>query len=233
MLNYDDILTIAFNFTDNKGDEEGLAESFSNICLFLQFNQDLISGRIKNNQINLFSENGIKLLAQKYFNAFRKSDFPTVSQTVPDELVGVVLQVVYDYSAEDYLRIRDEHQKAMSAENCIGALLERYLDFSLRPYGWNWCCGNFVKATDFLKKDKNNQWILIQIKNRDNSENSSSSAIRYNTSIEKWFRSFSRTGKTNWNNLPIPMRGYNLSEEGFIKFAQNYLEKEKFSQMKI
>ncbi|MFM7980465.1 MAG: SinI family restriction endonuclease, partial [Candidatus Fonsibacter sp.] len=67
----------------------------------------------------------------------------------------------------------------------------------------------------------------FQIKNRDNSENSSNSAIRNGTEIKKWFRSFSRTGATNWSKLPVEMSQYGLSEEGFMEFVAMYLKNEK------
>ncbi|VEP18279.1 Type-2 restriction enzyme Eco47I (fragment) [Hyella patelloides LEGE 07179] len=69
--------------------------------------------------------------------------------------------------------------------------------------------------------------MALQIKNRDNTENSSSSAISNGTQIEKWFRSFSKKGGTNWNNLPELMQSYNLSEAGFIAFVKTYLQAEK------
>ena len=115
----------------------------------------------------------------------------------------------------------------MCAENCVGSLLERYLDSVLRQQGWYWCCGNFIKAIDFINKDERGMWLALQIKNRDNTENSSSSAIRNGTQIQKWFRSFSKKGETNWDNLPELMQGYNLSESGFIAFAKKYLKQEK------
>lgn len=124
-------------------------------------------------------------------------------------------------------RIKQEHQQAMGAENCVGALLERYLDSVLRNHGWYWCCGDFVKAIDFISVDENRNWLAVQVKNRDNTENSSSSAIRHGTPILKWFRSFSRTGSTNWQNLPLAMQGYGLTEAGFVAFVRAYIESEK------
>ena len=119
----------------------------------------------------------------------------------------------------------------MVAENCVGTLLERYLDSVLRPHGWHWCCGNFVKAIDFVRQDHDGQWLALQIKNRDNSENSSSSAIRSGTNIQKWFRSYSRTGNTNWHNLPPLMQGFQVSEQGFISFVRSYLHVEKMKRV--
>jgi hypothetical protein len=70
-------------------------------------------------------------------------------------------------------------------------------------------------------------WYALQIKNRDNSENSSSKAVRDNTDIQKWFRTFSKTGKTNWDNLPPLMSDCGFSECDFIAFTYGYLQREK------
>ena len=137
------------------------------------------------------------------------------------------MRSAYGYSKEQCERIKKEHQHSMSAENCVGALLERYLDSVLRAEGWHWCCGDFVKAVDFINRDADGRWLTLQVKNRDNSENSSSSAIRNGTPIQKWFRSFSKRQKTNWDNLPPAMREKGLSEENFLKFIDGYISSEK------
>jgi hypothetical protein len=81
--------------------------------------------------------------------------------------------------------------------------------------------------------DDDGRWDALQIKNRDNSENSSSSKVRAGTNIQKWFRSFSMTGATNWPNLPTLMQGYGLSEEGFNKYVEDYLHAELASRQAI
>ncbi len=204
--------------------EEGLIDSFGQICQYLFDNPDRHSR--KSNVDLLLSDEGLDKLAKQYFYAYRKSDFPSKPGTTPDAMVSIVLQIAFEFTSKEIERIKEEHQLAMSAENCVGALLERYLDSVLRPKGWHWCCGNHVKSVDFIRQD-NGVWLMLQIKNRDNSENSSSSAIRTGTTIQKWFRSLSRTGGTNWANLPPLMQGHGLSEEGFVNFARLYLEVEK------
>lgn len=211
---------------NNSISENGLVESFSQICNFLADNQDRISWRGKNTP-SVNSQNGLEILADRYFSSYRRSDFPAAPGTVPDEMVSIIMQEAYGYSQEQCAAIKIEHQHSMCAENCVGALLERYLDSILRPQGWHWCCGDFVKAIDFVRKDTNGTWLALQIKNRDNSENSSSSAIRNDTPIQKWFRSFSRSGATNWQRLPELMQGHNLSEAGFINFTKEYLEQNR------
>jgi hypothetical protein len=214
----------------NDNSEKSLIESFSQVCNFLADNPDRISWRSKKNIPSVKTQDGLKILAERYFSAYNKSDFPAVPGTVPDEMVSIVMQEAYGYSIEQCEEIKIEHQHSMCAENCVGALLERYLDSVLRPHSWHWCCGDFVKAIDFVSKTDDGKWLALQIKNRDNSENSSSSAIRSGTEIEKWFRSFSKTGKTNWNSLPKLMQGYNLSEQGFIDFVKSYLREQKINQ---
>ena len=127
-------------------------------------------------------------------------------------------------SKKETEEIKITHLESMASENAVGALLERYLDSVLREKGWAWCCGNFVKAIDFIKFD-NGVWFELQIKNRSNTENSSSSKIREGTSIHKWYRTEAKTGETMWNNVPEPMKGINLSEEGFKKCVEQYLKK--------
>jgi len=104
-------------------------------------------------------------------------------------------------------------------------LLERYLASVLEPRGWVWCSGAMVKAVDFIKPPSATQatWHLLQVKNRDNSENSSSSAIRVGTTIEKWFRTFSRKTGSNWAAFPDPVLRQHLSEHDFKNFVINYL----------
>ena len=84
------------------------------------------------------------------------------------------------------------HNLFMSAENIQGNLLEAYIATSTRPYGWIWCAGNTLRAIDFCSSDGE---VLLQIKNKSNTENSSSSQIRQGTSIEKWYRLGTRTIK--------------------------------------
>jgi hypothetical protein len=217
---------VASTCCNNTNTENGLVESFSQICNFLADNLDRVSWRGKNIP-SIETEDGLKIFAERYFLSYRKSDFPAVPGTIPDEMVSIVMQEAYGYSKSQCEKIKIEHQHAMCAENCVGALLERYLDSVLRSYGWHWCCGDFVKAIDFISKTDDGKWLALQIKNRDNSENSSSSAIRNGTPIQKWFRSFSKTGGTNWKKLPELMQGYDLSEEGFVAFVKSYLISEK------
>lgn len=205
--------------------EAGLDDSFAHVAEFLSLNPEQLSWRGKNRP-SFDTEIGLQTLAHKYFHGYRRSDFPAVPRTVPDEMVSTMLQKAYGYSPARTETVKLDHQRAMVAESCVGNLLERYLDSKLRICGWHWCCGSFVKAIDFVRLDDDGKWAVLQIKNRDNSENSSSSKVRLGTNIQKWFRTFSVTGATNWQNLPPLMRGYGLSEDGFKNYVNGYLDAE-------
>ncbi len=216
---------VASEYCEETGSELGLVGSFVGVCEFLSEYPESLSWR-GSTRPGTATRSDFDLLAARYFASYRRPNLPATPGTVPDEMVSVVMEEVYGYSPEECVRIKIDHQHSMSSENCVGAILERYLDSVLRVQGWHWCCGDLVRAIDFIKQKSDGTWILLQVKNRDNSENSSSSAIRSGTPIQKWFRSCSRTGKTNWVNLPEVMRGFGLTEQGFIDFVRSYIVSE-------
>lgn len=122
----------------------------------------------------------------------------------------------------------------MSAENVLGSLLEEYISSKIRPYGWIWCAGNTLKSIDFCNTSGK---TLLQIKNKSNSENSSSSSVRKGTSIKKWYR----LGTSNQNGIltpdykweklnkiinsnkekSSPLADCNMTEDAFVNFVIN------------
>jgi SinI restriction endonuclease len=152
---------------------------------------------------------------------------PEPPATVPDPVVGVVLEKYFEVPASRVRNVVREHQLAMASENIIGTILEHYIASVLEPMGWLWCSGETVRSIDFVRPPASagEQWILLQVKNRDNSENSSSAKVRDGTSITKWFRTFSRprNPQTNWAAFPHASSRTRLSEDGFLQFAVKYL----------
>ncbi len=142
--------------------------------------------------------------------------------TQPDRAVDEVLKAFKKVPQEDLKGIEDAHRLSMQAENMVGKLLEGYVARLLESKGWIWCCGETMRSVDFIKDEEGEDVKLLQIKNRDNSENSSSSAIRKGTEIQKWYRSNSRTGKTRWDKLQEnsdASEDEQCTEEGFYKFV--------------
>lgn len=138
--------------------------------------------------------------------------------TVADPAVDVILRA-FANAKDNLSEIARHHRRSMAAENLLGELLERYLAQRLESQGWIWCAGSTVRAVDFLRQDLS---IALQVKNRSNSENSSSSAIRKGTKIEKWYRVNATNGKTNWENFPSGASSSTFSEEDFHRYIEDY-----------
>lgn len=193
-----------------------LDDKFEILFNFLTHNPEYLSSRRKGVDL---SPKGKNLLLKMFIEPRERHIILQAPTTIPDPAVSIILGKAKGYSPEKLSEIQLEHQLSMSAENKVGELLEMYLAEKLEPHGWIWCSGNFVKAIDFIKKD-GNSWKCLQIKNRDNTENSSSSQIRSGTDIQKWFRTFSKKNATNWNNFPDENLKQILSEEDFLEFIQ-------------
>lgn len=161
---------------------------------------------------------------EKFFLAFSHRPSKRTSgkmTTVPDKLIDNLIEVrIKSFTPDDVALIRFGHRLSMGAENIIGLILEEYIHTKVLKYGWATCWGSCIKAVDLCNKNGD----LIQIKNKDNTENSSSDKIRAGTTIQKWYRLSSRTGQTEWRALNtmlgIPTSD-KLSEEDFIQFARD------------
>ena len=106
----------------------------------------------------------------------------------------------------------------------IGELLEKYISSKGKDFGWAFS-SSCIQAVDFIKKSGSNLTTL-QIKNSDNTENSSASAIRNNTTILKWFRRHSTKGTYNWDEFPDEELKNEMSEKDFRKFALKTFKKD-------
>ena len=162
------------------------------------------------------------------FDKGRTPKYPSATKTHADRVVPIILRDYFNVPELSLPEVIERHRQAMASENIIGHLLERYLAETVEPYGWIWCAGSTIRAVDFMipNEDNPSTWRLLQVKNRDNSENSSSSAIRSGTLIEKWFRSFSAKDATNWDNFPAENAIKDqLSENAFIDFVSGYIRR--------
>ncbi len=148
----------------------------------------------------------------------RKSNLPgTIADPIIEEIIGARLA---DLTESDLNKITYAHRLGMSAENILGLILEEYLADNLVEFGWHCAWGETVKSVDFVHEDGR----LLQIKNRSNSENSSSSAIRTGTEIEKWFRIKADRIEYMWESLNEICGTDSLSEEGFVSFVKSTIK---------
>jgi hypothetical protein len=140
---------------------------------------------------------------KKSFTSKRKINLDVNEpNTITDDALWEFIQLKKSLTDEQVQEYSRYHKIAMSVEGKLGSILEFFIYGAIRKYNWIWCSGNIVKDTDFLKKTKDNQWIALQVKNSDNSENNASSRVRVGTNIIKWYRRFSRKkNQDNWNEL--------------------------------
>lgn len=201
-----------------------LVENFVKIILFSRDNPDLrvlARGRLK---MPFGSEEHLEWLADRYLRGREPKQLPTPG-TVPDPALAAVMIHGYGVDERAINTQIDGHRWAMVAENVVGDLLERFIDSELDDDDWVWCAGEVVKSVDFIRPSRSVglDWESLQIKNRDNSENSSSSAIRNGTDIQKWYRIKSKTGQTRWEVFPVGAVDFQFSEDRFQNFIVEYI----------
>ena len=141
---------------------------------------------------------------RKWLNRFNQSFLNRPSRkigaqmtTISDPLIDVIFEA-YGYQNTD--EIRTNHRNSMMAENILGSLLEEYLHQNVIGTGWRVAWGESVKSVDVVKCNTDGTFVLLQVKNKYNSENSSSQAVREGTIIEKWHR-LKADGTTRWPEL--------------------------------
>lgn len=223
-LSYQHVLQYARQKALHLGEDR--AEDFSILIHFLLRNEEFAPNLRTKNKPQLGSEEWVDTLVVKYEKGLKPEDIP-IPKTIPDPALGVVLSTGYGVDHSIVEEVVEGHRYAMVAENIVGNLLERYIASSLEKGDWVWAAGAIVKAVDFVRKSPNPdlEWEALQVKNRSNSENSSSAAIRSGTNIEKWHRTVATTGKTLWDNFPVGQPGGNLNEEDFQSFIREFIEK--------
>lgn len=115
-----------------------------------------------------------------------------------DPAIKVIVKTARGLSEAEVEAGEVYHNLFMSAENIQGNLLEEYIASKVKPYGFLWCAGNVLTAIDFCNSDGT---FLLQVKNKSNTENSSSNKIRSGTTIGKWYRLGTQT--SNGAKLPV------------------------------
>ncbi len=165
----------------------------------------------------------MKKWTNKFINGYKNRPSKRISNpigTQHDPILDEIISARIQNRTEDLEAIKYGHRLSMSAENITGSLLEEFIASELIKFKWHCCWGETMKSIDFCNEDGQ----LLQVKNSDNSENSSSKTVRDGTEIQHWFRRFSRTGATNWpalNNLiGIKDSADQLTEESFREFVR-------------
>lgn len=161
--------------------------------------------------INLNDDFTLERYIERWINGYVKAtgNIPSKRIAKPkssctDPSLKTVVKSVFGLPEYDAALGEKYHNLFMAAENILGNLLEEYIASKVRPYGFLWCEGNVLSAIDFCNSDGT---FFLQVKNKSNSENSSSNKIRVGTPIEKWYRLGTRSEKKKkvptykWNVL--------------------------------
>ncbi|WP_300259997.1 SinI family restriction endonuclease [Clostridium sp.] len=232
----------AFKFTDEealrcfeKYSSDNRLKTIFKICL--EDKKFFVSLNFKNNEKTI--DDYVRKWIEKYCNACL--NLPSQKTAKPkdscdDPVLNLMIENIKDLSEEESSTWLSHHNLFMSAENIQGELLEQYIANKLDPSIWFWCRGPIVYSTDFCTLDGKN---FLQIKNKYNTENSSSDKVRDGRRIIKWFRV--KKGmrhkkpypKFNWESLNKilnsiqPECNYNLNEDDYRNFILDVIKKNK------
>jgi hypothetical protein len=168
----------------------------------------------------------IEEFSVKFMNGYNNRAsvrFSKPSKVKPDRIIDIIIHSrLPDLTLEQVELISEGHRVAMTAENILGYMLEEYIHENVIPFGWTCCWGSVLRSIDFVSK----KGELLQVKNRSNSENSSSSRVRLGTEIRKWHRIDANSGVSYWEKLnKIIGKGSSMSEEKFSEFVKALVQK--------
>lgn len=186
------------------------------------FNEDIAPGNIYADTVEEYIEKWFK----KYLDGWLAR--PSLAEgydlgTFHDNGLNLIINKKLGLDEADMLKFIEAHRLLMKYENLLGNFLEEFLAINLKSHGYYCAWGSTMKSIDFFSKDK----LLLQVKNSDNSENSSSKAIRGGRKIKHWFRRYSKKEDSfNWDKLNklVGLKNENkLTEEKFRIFIEESL----------
>jgi hypothetical protein len=198
--------------------DQTLEKCFLDLLRFLSTNPDFIV-KLRGNNPPDFGTLEYMAKTAEMFAVGRIISPPVNSGKTSDPLLGGLFQQLYsisDSEVENAIRI---HADFMVLENKVGKILERYLAARLEPLGWIWCSGDFVEKVDFVKLVPGKNHQLLQVKNKDVTENSSSAKGRGD--VPKWARLKGKKAITDWQNFPDLDARKLVSEVDFLAYGKS------------
>jgi hypothetical protein len=118
--------------------------------------------------INLQNKQNYKLYIERWVKGYYDAvnNPPSKRKAKPkatcnDPAIKNIVKSTQHLTEEEATLAENNHNLFMSAENNQGNLLEEYIAFKIRPYGFLWCQGNVLRAIDFCNTDGS---FFLQIK---------------------------------------------------------------------
>lgn len=165
----------------------------------------------------------VEIVTEKITKTFNTVPVIGDRTTTPDVLVSDILELLCncDPSQRDIIQ-RQYNQQKQVEQKIIGLFLEFYILKNSFEFGWVQT-GDCLSGIDMIKDNSDGTWNRLQIKNSNNSQNSSSKGfISGKGNIITWSRRHSTKGTYFWDTFPDEDVRKLLSEEDFKKFIFNY-----------
>ena len=192
--------------------DSSLEKPYLNLLKFLASYPEFRVNLRGNNPAEFGSPPYIEKTAQM-FALGRTITPPINSGKSTDTLLGILFQQMNQSSEVEAQEAIKMHGDFMVLENKVGKILEHYLATKLEPTGWIWCSGDFVEKIDFVKVGSSN-FSVLQVKNKDVTENSSSTRGRGD--VPKWARLKGKKAVPDWENFPDEKARDLISEKDFL-----------------
>lgn len=207
--------------------DETLESEFMTIMDFLHIEPEFAASLRGKGQPSFPSPAYIEKCAQKFVEG-RKLPILQWSDKTSDPLLSIALKTFLELDNSEIEAAIEIHKKLMIIENKIGEILESYISMKSASSGWVWCSGSIVRTVDFIRKSGDGTYEILQIKNKDVSENSTS--VKGRGKIPMWKRLKGKKAKSNWASYPDNSLEELMSEKDFINFAKKKLLEIKKAQ---
>jgi len=198
--------------------DENLAKSYLGLMRFLSANPEFI-GKFRGNNPPQFGTLEYFVKTAEMFAIGRTISPPVNSGKTSDPLLGSLFQQLKSCTFSEVENAVRIHGDFMVLENKVGKILEHYLSARLEPLGWIWCSGDFVEKVDFVKIVSGKNHKLLQVKNKDVTENSSSAKGRGD--VPKWARLKGKKAVADWQNFPDLEARSLISEADFLEYGKS------------
>ena len=159
---------------------------------------------------------------EKYLKAREASTRPRLlilSKSYMDPAVEVVIRSGVSGASKNASSRQRWYKQVKCGQNLVGHLLEEFVASELKEWQCAW--GATIRGVDFCRINSAEQSELLQVKNSQVTENSSSQDSRVRKGVRLWYRFDSSNGCTRWRELLLEAKHTETALEArFHKFIK-------------